>query len=104
MPAFDKNVRIIAHENVVNRMASAPRGTDPVVPDKLWPNDEYFLPQKDFSFNGEAVVVSHMPAAHTDGDSIVFFRSSNVPSVGDIFTPREHPESYLWNDGGAARF
>src|SRR5262245_41053150 len=84
--AVRQNVRIIAHENVVNRMSAAPRGADPIVPDKLWPNDEYFLPQKDFSFNSEAVVVSHMPAAHTDGDSIVFFRSSNVLSVGDIFT------------------
>jgi len=86
-----QNVRIIAHENVVNRMAAAPRGAEPVVPDKLWPNDEYFLPQKDFSFNGEAVVVYHMPAAHTDGDSIVLFRSSNVLSVGDIFIPGKYP-------------
>ena len=44
-----QNVRIIAHENVVNRMSAAPRGAEPIVPDKLWPNDEYFLPQKDFS-------------------------------------------------------
>src|SRR5262249_17445146 len=89
--AVRQNVRIIAHENVVNRMAAAPRGADPVVPDKLWPNDEYYLPQKDFSFNGEAIIVYHMPAAHTDGDSVVLFRSSNVLSVGDIFTPGRYP-------------
>jgi glyoxylase-like metal-dependent hydrolase (beta-lactamase superfamily II) len=92
-------VRIIAHENVVNRMSAAPRGVEPVVPDKLWPNDEYYLPQKDFSFNGEAVVVYHMPAAHTDGDSIVFFRSSNVLSVGDIFTPGKYPVIDLQKGG-----
>jgi cyclase len=92
-------VRIIAHENVVNRMSAAPRGAEPVVPDKLWPNDEYYLPQKDFSFNGEAVVVYHMPAAHTDGDSIVFFRSSNVLSVGDIFVPGHYPVIDLQNGG-----
>jgi len=97
--AVRQNVRIIAHENVVNRMSAAPRGADPVVPDKLWPNDEYFLPQKDFSFNGEAVVVSHMPAAHTDGDSIVFFRSSNVLSVGDIFMPARYPVIDLQKGG-----
>jgi len=85
------SVRIIAHENVVNRMAAAPRGAEPVVPDKLWPNDEYSLPQKDFSFNGEAIIVYHLPNAHTDGDSIVLFRSSNVLSVGDIFTPGRYP-------------
>jgi glyoxylase-like metal-dependent hydrolase (beta-lactamase superfamily II) len=92
-------VRIIAHENVLNRMSAAPRGAEPIVPDKLWPNDEYYLPQKDFSFNGEAVVVYHMPAAHTDGDSIVFFRSSNVLSVGDIFTPGKYPVIDLQNGG-----
>ena len=59
--ATRQGVRVVAHENVVNRMTAAPHGADPVVPDKLWPNDEYFLPQKDFSFNGEAIVVYHMP-------------------------------------------
>jgi glyoxylase-like metal-dependent hydrolase (beta-lactamase superfamily II) len=92
-------VRVVAHENVANRMAAAPRGAPPIVPDKLWPNDEYFLPQKDLSFNGEAVVIYHMPAAHTDGDSIVFFRSSNVLSVGDIFTPGRYPVLDLQNGG-----
>jgi cyclase len=92
-------VRIVAHENVVNRMSAAPRGAEPVVPDKLWPNDEYYLAQKDFSFNGEAVVVYHLPAAHTDGDSIVFFRSSNVLTVGDIFTPGKYPVIDTQNGG-----
>jgi glyoxylase-like metal-dependent hydrolase (beta-lactamase superfamily II) len=32
-----------------------------------------------------------MPAAHTDGDSIVFFRRSDVISAGDIFTPETYP-------------
>jgi cyclase len=97
--ATRQGVRIVAHENVVNRMTAAPRGADPLVPDKLWPNDEYFLQQKDFSFNGEAIVVYHMPAAHTDGDSIVLFRSSNVLSVGDIFTPGHYPAIDLQNGG-----
>ncbi len=91
--------RIVAHENVVNRMSAAPRGAEPIVPDKLWPNDEYYLAQKDFSFNGEAIIVYHMPAAHTDGDSIVFFRGSNVVSVGDIFTPGKYPAIDLQNGG-----
>lgn len=97
--ATKQAVRTIAHENVLNRMSAAPRGAEPIVPDKLWPNDEYYLPQKDFSFNGEAVVVYHMPAAHTDGDSIVLFRSSNVLTVGDIFTPGRYPVIDLQNGG-----
>jgi glyoxylase-like metal-dependent hydrolase (beta-lactamase superfamily II) len=97
--AIRQGVRVVAHQNVVNRMAAAPRGAEPVVPDKLWPNDEYFLPQKDLSFNGEAVVIYHMPAAHTDGDSVVLFRSSNVVSVGDIFTPGKYPVIDMQNGG-----
>jgi glyoxylase-like metal-dependent hydrolase (beta-lactamase superfamily II) len=32
-----------------------------------------------------------MPNAHSDGDSIVFFRSSDVISTGDVFTPDRYP-------------
>jgi cyclase len=83
--------RIVAQSNVLNRMTAAPSGNQPKIPEAEWPNDEYFLPSKDFFFNGEAVVVSHVPAAHTDGDSIVFFRRSDVLSTGDVFTPGSYP-------------
>jgi cyclase len=83
--------RIVAHENVLNRMSSSSSGNQGKVPDALWPNDEYFEPTKDFSFNGEAVVVYHVPAAHTDGDSIVHFRRSDVLVTGDVFTPGRYP-------------
>jgi glyoxylase-like metal-dependent hydrolase (beta-lactamase superfamily II) len=83
--------RIVAHENVLNRMSAATLGNQEKVPDALWPNDEYFLPTKDFAFNGEAVVVYHVPAAHTDGDSIVHFRRSDVLATGDVFTPGRYP-------------
>ena len=33
----------------------------------------------------------HEPAAHTDGDSIVFFRRSDVVSTGDIFSTTGYP-------------
>ena len=42
-------------------------------------------------FNGEAVLVYHEPNAHTDGDSVVMFRGSDVISTGDIFTPGAYP-------------
>jgi glyoxylase-like metal-dependent hydrolase (beta-lactamase superfamily II) len=32
-----------------------------------------------------------MPNAHSDGDSIVLFRSSDVISTGDVFTPDRYP-------------
>jgi len=83
--------RIVAQSNVLNRMTAPPSGNQPKIPEAEWPNDEYFMPSKDFFFNGEAVVVYHVPEAHTDGDSIVFFRRSDVLSTGDVFTPVSYP-------------
>jgi glyoxylase-like metal-dependent hydrolase (beta-lactamase superfamily II) len=42
-------------------------------------------------FNGEGVTVYYTPAANTDGDSIVWFRRSEVISAGDIFSTVSYP-------------
>jgi glyoxylase-like metal-dependent hydrolase (beta-lactamase superfamily II) len=85
-PASLGRPRIVAHENVTHRLV----GITSVSRD-AWPNDDFFTPDKDFFFNGEAVIVTHMPAATTDGDSIVFFRRSDVISAGDVFVPGRYP-------------
>ncbi len=41
--------------------------------------------------NGEGIEVFHLPAAHTDGDAIVFFRRSDVVVAGDIFDTERFP-------------
>ena len=87
--------RVVAHENILNRLVAAPSR----VADAASINDTYFRSPKDFLFNGEAVMVYHMPNAHTDGDSIVLFRKSDVLSVGDIFTPDRYPVIDLANGG-----
>ena len=46
----------------------------------------------DFSFNGEPVVILHAPRAHTDGDSIVWFRRSDVLAVGDLVRLDRYPD------------
>ena len=81
---------IIAHENVMNRM-SAPTGATAPTPSAAWPTDTYFTASKDMFFNGEAIQLFHEANAHTDGDSIVFFRRSDVVVAGDIFTPATYP-------------
>src|SRR4029453_15747957 len=81
---------VIAHENVLNRM-SAPTGTQAPFPVGAWPTDTYFTKQKEIYFNNEAVVIMHQPAAHTDGDSIVYFRRSDVVSAGDVFVTTSYP-------------
>jgi cyclase len=83
-------LKIIAHENVLNRMTT-PAGNQTPPPQPGLPLDEYFTPFKDLRFNGEAIFIYHEPNAHTDGDSIVLFRGSDVISTGDIFTPGSYP-------------
>jgi glyoxylase-like metal-dependent hydrolase (beta-lactamase superfamily II) len=89
-------VRIMAHENVLKRM-TAPNL--PSVSEASLPLSEYFTPTRDFFFNGEAIVLHHVPAAHTDGDSLVFFRGSDVVITGDLFTPGGYPVIDLQNGG-----
>jgi len=80
---------IIAHENVLTRM-SAP-GRQPPASTAAYPTDTYVPEEKDIYFNGEAVMVYHEPMAHTDGDSIVFFRKSDVIVAGDTFVTTSYP-------------
>jgi cyclase len=89
---------IMAHENVLNRM-SAPAGKQSPTPSEAWPSDTFFPEEKDFFFNEEAVMLYHVPAAHTDGDSIIFFRRSDVVVAGDIFVTTEYPVIDQQNGG-----
>jgi cyclase len=81
---------IIAHENVLNRM-SAPTGQQAPFPTTAWPTDTYISKQKELFFNGESLQIIHQPAAHTDGDSIVYFRKSDVIAAGDLFVTTTYP-------------
>jgi cyclase len=81
-------VFIIAYSTVLDRMSD--RNAKPPIPDRALPNDTYSVPQKNISFNGEAVQIFHQPAT-TDGDSIVLFRRSDVVSTGDLFDPTRYP-------------
>ena len=85
--ALSASAKIIAHENVLIRMSSA----EPPRESRDWPTDVYYTDRKDLFFNGEGVQIFHAPAAHTNGDSIVYFRRSDVISAGDIFRTHEFP-------------
>jgi len=81
---------IMAHENVLNRM-SAPTGQTASRPVDAWPTDTFFTPKKNFWYNGEPMEMWYQPAAHTDGDIIVFFRKSDVIVAGDILAADRFP-------------
>jgi glyoxylase-like metal-dependent hydrolase (beta-lactamase superfamily II) len=78
---------IIANDAVLNRLSAA----TPPPPAAALPTTTYYLPSMDLYSSGEAIVLYHQPAAHTDGDSIVFFRKSDVLVAGDIYTPGRYP-------------
>ncbi len=81
---------IVAHENVLNRLSRSVEG-QPQVPFGAWPTETFFVEQRDMRFNDEAVQMFHQPNAHTDGDILVFFRSTDVVATGDLFTTVMYP-------------
>ena len=81
---------IVAHESLLSRM-SAPTGEVPPAPQAAWPVATYFGEGRELFFNGEAIQIVHAPNAHTDGDSIVYFRQSDVVSTGDVYVTTTYP-------------
>jgi len=86
---------IIAHENVRKRMSTdqfieffqkkvpaSPKVALPIIT---------FTQDLMFHLNGEDIHVFHVNNAHTDGDSIVYFRNSNVIHTGDIYFAGIYP-------------
>ena len=90
---------IVAHENVLTRM-SLPGGGRTARPTAAWPTSSYVKGTKDFFFNDEPVMVYHVPGAHTDGDSVVLFRRSDVIMAGDVFDTTAYPRIDLAAGGG----
>jgi len=78
---------VLAHENVFARM-SAPGSPFPFAaqPTKTYTGRSYPM-----YLNGDGIQVMHMPAAHSDGDSIVFFRRADVIVSGDILDTTRFP-------------
>ena len=89
---------IISHENVLARMTAEDR------PVTEMPLNTFFEAGRDFYFNGEAVVLYHVPGAHTDGDVVVYFRGSDVLVAGDIFVTTHYPVIDLAAGGGVDGF
>lgn len=52
-----------------------------------------------FYFNDEEILVFHVPNAHTDGDTIVYFKGSDVIASGDAFQRNGYPVFDRSNQG-----
>jgi glyoxylase-like metal-dependent hydrolase (beta-lactamase superfamily II) len=80
---------VLAHENVLTRMTEA---TGPqALPFAHWPTKTFAFRLYSMYLNGEGIQVIHMPAAHTDGDTVVFFRRGDVIATGDIIDTTRWP-------------
>jgi glyoxylase-like metal-dependent hydrolase (beta-lactamase superfamily II) len=79
------SAEIIAHDNVLKRMSGEPFAAQPT--------SAYTTPSMKLSyfFNGEGIQIFHTASAHTDGDSIVHFRGSDVIAAGDVFSTLSYP-------------
>ena len=94
---------LVAHENVRKRLSEgqfmaffnrqvppAPKGALPVIT---------FTRDLKFHLNGETISVVHVDPAHTDGDSIVFFKQANTIHMGDVFFNGNYPFIDLGSGG-----
>lgn len=89
-PFFGKSAPILAHRNVRARLAES--GSEAGLP-VLTYRDGITL-----YFNGEEIEVHHLGPAHTDGDSVVYFKGSGVAHLGDLFFNGRFP--YIDLGGG----
>lgn len=98
---FGKESVIVAHQYVRMRLAQV----NTVFGNKTTPYPEFALPMITYTesmsihFAGEEVRAVHYPNGHTDGDTVVFFKKSNVVHFGDNFFAGRFPFVDLENGG-----
>ena len=88
-------VRIIAHANVKKRLGERiesqafGRTIEPLNPAGQ-PTETFTVAGK-LTFGQDALQYTHVPLAHTDGDSWVFFPNANVLHAGDLLFIERYP-------------
>ena len=92
---FGPEAPVIAHDNVRKRMAVEQKSevfkrTTPASPKEALPVIT-FNQNLTVHFNGEEIRAIHYPQGHTDGDSVIFFVTSNVVHLGDDFFAGRFP-------------
>ena len=90
---FSLEAHIIAHANVRTRLGGKDGVFKPELPVITF-NDSLSV-----WFNGEEIKLVHVPPAHTDSDSIVYFKGANVIHFGDTFFSGRFPNIDLGGGG-----
>jgi cyclase len=102
-PFAKDGVIIVAHDNVKKRLAAGT--TNGLTGVKTPPAPEAALPSKTYTGSlkirlpGRVAYLKHIANAHTDGDTYVWFKTSNVLSTGDTFTNGRYPNIDFANGG-----
>jgi glyoxylase-like metal-dependent hydrolase (beta-lactamase superfamily II) len=86
---------ILSHDSVLRRMAAA----KPAYASNAQPNEAFFTPRKAIRMNDEGIEILYQPAAHSNADSFVLFRSSDVVVAGDVIDMTRFPVIDLANGG-----
>ena len=81
---------VLARLEVLNHV-SAPTGKVAQFPLEVWPTETFFDKQKALYLNDEGIQVITLAPAHTDADSLVYFRRSDVIAAGNIIDTRHFP-------------
>jgi glyoxylase-like metal-dependent hydrolase (beta-lactamase superfamily II) len=81
------SLQVLAHAAVQRRMMES-KAPDSLVPTDTYLSDKYTLYR---FFNNQAVQLFHPTRAITDGDSMVWFRRSDVIAAGDIYNSDIYP-------------
>jgi len=79
---------LVSHANVRRRLSTEQftaywDRTTPAAPDGALPMVT-FTDSLSFFYNDQEIVIFHVPAAHTDGDGVVYFPKANVIHSGDV--------------------
>lgn len=89
---------IVAHDSVLQRM-SAPTGKVSPFPADAWPTEAFYFNHHTLRMNDEGIEIFHQPAAHSDADSFVLFRGSDVVVAGDVLDKTRFPVIDLEHGG-----
>ena len=85
--------RVLSHENVLARMSGGG------FPSETWPSETFAERRRTMYFNDEGIEILNQPAAHTDADTVVFFRKSDVIVAGNIIDAERFPPIDLARGG-----
>jgi cyclase len=89
---------ILAHDSILQRM-SAPTGKTAPFPDDALPTEAFYSKRYTLRMNDEGIEVMYEPAAHSNSDSFVFFRGSDVVVAGDVLDKTRFPVIDIANGG-----